>query len=192
MRGSSGSIRIDSWPTKGRQAWVSFFNQIYMILSIHTYIQPSIHIALLLLHLKSDYLTYCNPSYCPLDNRWPLADVCYSILTLVVYWYLYYQQPQMVGSMTCWTRGDRNSLWRRYSRRRWREAYHVISFRNTKEVCSSLFGWTISVETFVVKDPSSHLNRPLAKFGSLFIRFILTGYLRAWRLRISLAASTLL
>ena len=25
-------------------------------------------------NLKSDYLTYCNPSCCPLDNRWPLAD----------------------------------------------------------------------------------------------------------------------
>ena len=30
-------------------------------------------------YLKSDYLTYCNPSCCPLDNRWPLADVCYSM-----------------------------------------------------------------------------------------------------------------
>ena len=45
---------------------------------IHTYLQPSIHIALLLPYLKSDYLTYCNPSCCPLDNRWPLADVCYN------------------------------------------------------------------------------------------------------------------
>ena len=44
---------------------------------MHTYIQTSLHIALLLPYLKSDYLTYCNPSCCPLNNRWPLADVCH-------------------------------------------------------------------------------------------------------------------
>ena len=45
---------------------------------IHTYIHPSLHITLLLPYLKSDYLTYYNPSCCPLDNRWLLADVCYN------------------------------------------------------------------------------------------------------------------
>ena len=45
---------------------------------IHTYIQPSLYITLLLYYLKSDYLIYYNPSCCPLDNRWPLADVCYN------------------------------------------------------------------------------------------------------------------
>ena len=49
-----------------------------MISSIHTYIQPSSHITLPFPYLKSDYLTYSNPSCCPLDNRWPLADVCYN------------------------------------------------------------------------------------------------------------------
>ena len=51
---------------------------------------------------------------------------------------------------------------------------------------------TISVETFVVEDFSSHLNRSLAKFCLHFVGCILTDYLHAWRLRISSAASTLL
>ena len=56
----------------------------------HTYIQPSIHITLLLPYLKSDYLIYYNPSCCPLDNRWPLADVCYSPLCSHCYYLLLY------------------------------------------------------------------------------------------------------
>ena len=46
----------------------------YIHTYIHTYAQPLIHITLLLPYLKSDYLIYYNPSCCPLDNRWPLAD----------------------------------------------------------------------------------------------------------------------
>jgi len=52
--------------------------------------------------------------------------------------------------------------------------------------------WTISVGTSVAEDFSSHLNKLLAKFCLHFVRCILTEYLRAWRLRISSAASTLL
>ena len=45
---------------------------------IHTYIQPSSHIALLLPYLKSDYLTYCNPSCCPQDkSQANKPTVCY-------------------------------------------------------------------------------------------------------------------
>ena len=80
MRGNSGSIRLDSWPTKEGQAWVSLLNQTYTISSIHTYIQPSSHIALLLPSLKSDYLTYCNPSCCPQYKPQAInPTVCYTL-----------------------------------------------------------------------------------------------------------------
>ena len=78
MRGNSRSIRLDTWPTEEGQAWASLLNQIYTISSIHTYIQPSSHIALLLPYLKSDYLTYCNPSCCPQDKSQAIKPtVCY-------------------------------------------------------------------------------------------------------------------
>ena len=61
---------------------------------IYTYIQLSIHIAPLL-RLKSDYLTYCNPSCCPLDNRWPLADGLLQYSSLESEFIAPYRQQQL-------------------------------------------------------------------------------------------------
>ena len=72
----SGSIRLGASPTEGRQAWVSHSDRdirttLTLKRTLRTTDTTIIHFSV---YYTATRLIYCNPSCCPQDSRWRLAD----------------------------------------------------------------------------------------------------------------------